>query len=81
MIDKESEGWSQLTLWFGAPLACSRSKHSAIMAEFAMLLLGLVSWAIIDSEARITPFIFLFAYAMGWVNRYDGIKKGLAVVV
>ena len=75
MIDKDSDDRQKLPLWFRMSLAGSRSKRSAIIAEFVMLLLGFVSWIIIDPNALITPFIFLFAYLMGWINRYGDLKK------
>jgi transcriptional regulator with XRE-family HTH domain len=75
VIDKDSDDWKKLPLWFRMSLAGSRSKRSAIIAEFVMLLLGFVSWIIIDPSALITPFIFLFAYLMGWINRYGDMKK------
>lgn len=75
VIDKDSNDWKRLPLWFRMSLAGSRSKRSAIIAEFVMLLLGFVSWVIINPTALITPFIFLLAYVMGWVNRYGDIKQ------
>lgn len=75
VIDKDSDDWKRLPLWFRVSLAGSHSKRSAIIAEFVMLLFGFVSWVIIDPNALITPFIFLFAYVMGWVNRYGDMKK------
>ena len=75
VIDKDSDDWKRLPLWFRMSLAGSRSKRSAIMAEFVMLLLGFVSWVIINPDALITPSIFLFAYLMGWINRYGDMKK------
>ncbi|MDO3383308.1 helix-turn-helix domain-containing protein [Gilvimarinus algae] len=75
VIDKNSEDWKGLPLWFRLSLAGSRSKRSAIVAELAMVLLGFVSWLMIDPNAFITPFIFLFAYVMSWVNRYGDKKK------
>lgn len=75
MIDKDSDDRQKLPLWFRMSLAGSRSKRSAIIAEFVMLVLGFVSWIIIDPNVLITPFIFLFAYLMGWINRYGDLKK------
>lgn len=75
VIDKDADDWKRLPLWFRASLAGSGSKRSAITAEFVMLLLGFVSWFVIEPKALITPFIFLFAYLMGWVNRYGDMKK------
>ena len=75
VINKDSDDWKGLPLWFRISLAGSRSKRSAIMAEFVMMLLGFVSWVIIDPSAFITPIIFLFAYLMGWINRYGDMKK------
>ena len=75
VIDKESDEWKSLPWWFRMSLAGSRSKRSAIVAEFAMLILGFVSWILIEPESRITPFIFLFAYLMSWVNRYGDLKN------
>lgn len=75
VIDKESNEWKSLPWWFRMSLAGSRSKRSAIIAEFAMLLLGFISWILIEPEARVTPFIFLFAYLMSWINRYGDLKN------
>ena len=62
VIDKTSEDWKNLPWWFRASLAGSRNKRSAIVAEMVMIVLGFVSWILIEPESRITPFIFLFAY-------------------
>jgi transcriptional regulator with XRE-family HTH domain len=75
VIDKASENWKNLPWWFKASLAGSRSKRSAITAELVMIALGCLSWVLIEPEALITPIIFLFAYLMGWVNRYGDSKK------
>lgn len=75
VIDKASEDWKNLPWWFKASLAGSRSKRSAITAELVMIALGCLSWVLIEPEALMTPIILLFAYLMGWVNRYGDSKK------
>lgn len=75
VIDKSSEDWKKLPWWFRMSLAGSRSKRSAIMAEFVMMLLGFMSWILIEPEALLTPFIFLFAYVMGWISRYGDMNN------
>lgn len=75
VIDKDSNDWKSLPWWFRMSLVGSRSKRSAILAEFAMLILGFASWVIIDPNAVITPLIFLMAYLIGWVNRYGDRKN------
>ena len=74
VIDKNSEDWQSLPWWFKMSLAGSRTRRSAIVAELACVAMGFVSWILIEPETRITPFIFLFAYIMGWVNRYGDAK-------
>ncbi|GLR73091.1 helix-turn-helix domain-containing protein [Agaribacter marinus] len=75
VIDKGSEDWKKLPWWFRMSLAGSRSKRSATIAEFIMILLGFVSWIVIEPDTFITPFIFLFAYLMSWINRYGDVKQ------
>ena len=75
VIDKDTNEWKALPWWFKMSLAGSRSKRSATIAEFVVILLGFVSWLFIEPDALITPFIFLFAYVMGWINRYGDMKQ------
>ena len=75
VIDKDSDEWKSLPWWFRLSLVGSRTRRSAILAEFVMLALGLVSWILIEPDALVTPFIFLMAYVMAWVNRYGEMKQ------
>ena len=43
VIDKDSDEWKSLPWWFRLSLVGSRTRRSAILAEFVMLALGLVS--------------------------------------
>jgi len=56
VIDKDSDDRQKLPLWFRMSLAGSRSKRSAIIAEFVMLVLGFVSWIIIDPNVGFWGF-------------------------
>ena len=75
VIDKKTDEWKGLPWWFRASLVGSGSRRTAIMAELTMVAIGFVSWILLEPDARITPFIFFFAYIMGWINRYGDSKK------
>lgn len=75
VIDKDSENWKALPWWFKISLAGSRTKRSAISAEITMVLLGFISWIVIEPNASTTPAIFLFAYVMSWITRYGDKKR------
>ena len=75
VIDKESKNWQALPWWFRASLAGSRTRRSAIMAEVAFVLLGLLSWIVLEPKAFITPAIFLMAYLASCINRYGDRKN------
>ncbi len=75
VIDKNSDDWKSLPWWFRLSLVGTGSRRSAILAEYVMLLLGFISWILFEPNAYITPFIFLFAYVMGWINRYGDAKN------
>ena len=75
VIDKDSDDWKNLPWWFRLSLVGARTKRSAIFAELTMLILGFVSWVLIEPDALITPSIFVFTYVMAWINRYGDMKE------
>lgn len=75
VIDKNSQNWHALPWWFRASLAGSRTRRSAIVAEIAFVVLGLISWVVFEPHTFISPTIFLMAYIVSCINRYGDRKN------
>ena len=74
VINKESENWKELPLWFRINMCGIGTRNTALYIEFVVLFAALLGWFIAPAKP-LTPILFLVAYLQGWLVRYGDRKE------
>lgn len=74
VIDKSSEDWKALPLWFRVNMFGVGSRKSVLAIEFALLAFAVVA-SLVFQNAFVAATGFLSAYLTGWLVRYGDAKK------
>ncbi len=75
VIDKTSEEWKGLPLWFRFNMHGVNTRKAAVNVEIGLFIFALIGWVVIP-HAIISPVLFLAAYFMSALTRF-GDARGI----
>ena len=74
VIDKKTENWKNLPLWFRVALFGVRARWGMILTELSNLVVGIVLWYKVPTHIFV-PILFLIAYLVCCITRYADKKN------